>query len=57
MLINEKSLSLRENLAFSHISHRQLYFVAARALLDHEIDGEIALKVRSYGGLLGVDNS
>ena len=52
-LIHEKSLSLRRNLTFSHISHRQLYFVAACALLDPEVDGEIALKFRPYGGILG----
>ena len=57
MLINEKSLSRRENLNFSHISHRQLHFDAACALLDPEIDGEIALKFSPYCGLLGVDNS
>ena len=56
-LIHEKAISLRGNLNFSHISHRQLYFVAACALLDPEIDGEIALKFRPYGGLIGVDNS
>ena len=42
-LIHEKSLSLRGNLTFSHISHRQLYFVAACALLDPENDRQIAL--------------
>ena len=56
-LLNEKSLSLRGNLTFSQISHRQLYLVAACALLDSEIDGEIALKFRPYGFLIGVDNS
>ena len=56
-LTHEKSLSLRGNLTFSHISHRQLYFVAACALLDPEIDGERALKFRPYGGLIGNDNS
>ena len=56
-LIHEKSLSLRGNLTFSHISHRQLYFLAACALLDPELDGEIALNIRPYGGLIGVDNS
>ena len=56
-LIQGKTISMRGNLNFSHISHRQLYFVAACALLDPEIDGEIALKFRRYGGLIGVDNS
>ena len=56
-LIREKSLSLRRNLTLSHISHRQLYFVAACVLLDPESDGELALKFRPYGGLIGVDIS
>ena len=56
-LIHEKTVSLRGNQNFSHISHRQLYFVAACVLLDPEIDGEIALKFRPYGGSMGVDNS
>ena len=56
-LIHEKTVSLRGNQNFSHISHRQLYFVAACALLDPEFDGEIALKFRPYGGLIGADNS
>ena len=56
-LIHKKSRSVRGTLTFSHISHRQLYFVAACALLDSEIDGEIALNFRPYGGLIGVDNS
>ena len=56
-LIHEKTVSLRGNQNFSHISHRQLYFVATCALLDPEIDGKIALKFRPYGGLIGVDNS
>ena len=56
-LIHEKTVSLRGNQNFSHISHRQLYFVAACAFLDPETDGEIALKFRPYGGLIGADNS
>ena len=50
-------ISLRGNLTFSHISHRQLYVVAARRLLHNESDGEIAPKFRTYCGLIGVDNS
>ena len=56
-LIHIKTISLRGNLKFSHISHRQLFFVAACALLDLEIVGEIALKFRPCGGLIGVDTS
>ena len=55
--IHEKAISMRGNLNISHISHRQFYFVAACALLDPEIDGEIAFKFRPYDGLIGVDNS
>ena len=56
-LIHEKTVSLRGNQNFSQIAHRQLFFVAACALLDPEIDGEIALKFRPYGVLIRVDNS
>ena len=45
-LIHEKFLSLRGNINYTHISYRQLYFVAACSLLDLEVDGEIALKFR-----------
>ena len=48
MLIHEKVLSLRGNINYTHISYRQLYFVAACSL-DREVDGEIALKLRPYG--------
>ena len=56
-LIHEKVLSLRGNINYTHISYRQLYFVAACSLLDPEVDGEIALKFRPYGGFIGTDNS
>ena len=56
-LIHEKVLSLRGNINYTHISYRQLYFVAACSLLDPEVDGEIALKFRPYGGFIGIDNS
>ena len=56
-LIHEKGLSLRGNINYTHISYRQLYFVAACSLLDPEVDGEIALKFRPYGGFIGIDNS
>ena len=52
-----KVLSLRGNINFTHISYRQLYFVAACSLLDPEVDREIALKFRPYGGFIGIDNS
>ena len=56
-LIHENVLSLRGNINYVHISYRQLYFVAACSLLDPEVDGEIALKFRPYGGFIGIDNS
>ena len=56
-LIHEKVLSLRGNINYTHISYRQLYFVAACSLLDPEVDGEIALKFRPYGCFIGIDNS
>ena len=56
-LIHEKVLSLRGNINYTHRSYRQLYFVAACSLLDPEVDGEIALKFRPYGGFIGIDNS
>ena len=56
-LIHEKILSLRINKNYTHISYRQLHFVAACSLLDPEIDGGIALKFRLYGGFIGIDNS
>ena len=36
---------------------RFLYFLATCFHLDPEIDLDIALKVRPYGGLIGIDNS
>ena len=56
-LIHEKVLSLRGNINYTHISYRSLYFVADCSLLDEEVDGEIALKFRPYGGFIGIDNS
>ena len=34
-----------------------LYFLATCLHLDPEIDLDIALKLRPYGGLIGIDNS
>ena len=56
-LIHDKALSLRGSINYTHIYYRQLYFVAACSLLDTELDGEIALKFRPYGGFIGIDNS
>ena len=56
-LVHEKVLSLRGNINYTNESYRQLYFVAACSLLDPEVDGEIAIKFRPYGGFIGIDNS
>ena len=56
-LIHEKVLSLRGNINYTHISYRQLYFVAARSLLDPEVDGEVAFKFKPSGGFIGIDIS
>ena len=56
-LIQENFLSLRGNINYTPISYRHLYLVAACSLLDPKVDGEIALKLRCYGGFTGIDNS
>ena len=56
-LIHDKPISPWGDLNFNQVSRRQLYFVAACALLDPKIDREIALKFSPYGGLIGVNNS
>ena len=38
-------------------SERFVYFLAACLYLDPEINLEIVLKLRPYGGLIGIDNS
>ena len=42
---------------YSQYGERFLYFLAACLHLDPEIDLDIALKLRPYGGLIGIDNS
>ena len=56
-LIHEKVLSQRGNINYTHISYRQLYFLAVCSLLDPEVDGEIVLKYRPHVGFIGIDNS
>ena len=56
-LIQEKILSLRGNTNYTHVSYRQLYFIAACFFLYPEVDREIALKFRPYGGFIGFDIS
>ena len=42
---------------YSQYGERFLYFLATCLHLDPEIDLDIALKLRPYGGLIGIDNS
>ena len=42
---------------YSQCGERFLYFLATCLYLDPDIDLEIALKLRPYGGLIGIDNS
>ena len=53
---------LQENYAetenkFGTKSERQKYFLAACLLFDPKIDLNIALKLRPYGGTIGIENS
>ena len=41
----------------SGYSERYLYFLATCFYLDPDLDLDIALKLRPYGGLIGIDNS
>ena len=42
---------------YSQYGEQYLYFLATRLHLNPEIDLDIALKLRPYGGLIGIDNS
>ena len=42
---------------YSGYSERYLYFLATCFYLDPDLDLDIALKLRPYGGLIGIDNS
>ena len=42
---------------YPEYSERFVYFLAACLYLDPEINLEIVLKLRPYGGLIGIDNS
>ena len=41
---------------YSQYGERFVYFLATCLHLDPEIDLDIALKLRPYGGLIGIDN-
>ena len=42
---------------YPEYSERIVYFLAACHYLDPDINLEIVLKLRPYGGLIGIDNS
>ena len=42
---------------YSGYSERYLYFLATCFYLDLDLELDIALKLRPYGGLTGIDNS
>ena len=42
---------------YSEDGERFLYFIATCLYLDPDVDLDIALKLRPYGGLIGIDNS
>ena len=42
---------------FNALDARKKYFLAACQLFDPDIDVKIALKLRPYGGLIGIENS
>ena len=42
---------------YSQYGDRFLYFLATCLYLDPHLDLKIALKLRPYGGLIGIDNS
>ena len=44
-------------LDYPEYSERFVYFLAACLYLDPDINLEIVLKLRPYGGLIGIDNS
>ena len=42
---------------YTQYRQRFLYFLATCLYLDPDLDLDIALKLRPYGGLIGIDNS
>ena len=46
-----------KKLDYPEYSERFVYFLAACLYLDPDINLEIVLKLRPYGGLIGIDNS
>ena len=54
-IIHENFLFVRE--VYPDYSKRYLYFIATWLHWDPNIDLNIALKLRPYGGIIGIDNS
>ena len=55
LIIHENFLFVRE--VYPEYSERYLYFLATCLHLDPNIDLKIALKLRPYVGIIGIDNS
>ena len=56
-LKNIQELYLEVKKEYSGYSERYLYFLATCFYLDPDLDLDIALNLRPYGGLIGIDNS
>ena len=52
---SRKTFFLKEN--YPGYGERLVYFLAICLHLDPNIDLDIALKLRPYGGIIGIDNS
>ena len=53
--IHELYLEVKKE--YSGHKERYLYFLATCFYLDLDLDSDLALKLRPYGGLIGIDNS
>ena len=56
-LKNIREIYDRIKLDYPEYSERFVYFLAACLYLNPDINLEIVLKLRPYGGLIGIDNS
>ena len=54
-LIHEIYKELKKD--YFQYGERSLYFLATCQYLDPDLDLDIAMKMRPYGGLIGIDNS
>ena len=57
LLHNAFKLEIENHPEFRQKSKRQLYFLAACAIFDSNLDLCVALKLRPHGGLIGIDDS